>query len=321
MTLRQAQGTVRQAQGTDVVTLGEAMVSLRSAGPLAIRGTLTARVAGAESNVAIGLSRLGHTTRWVSRVGDDEYGRALLKELRGEGVDVSGVTVDPTRPTGLMVAAERTADVTSVAYYRAGSAASALGPDDAARLGQARILHVTGITTALSPSAAEAVRAGVGHASYDLVSLDVNHRTRLISADDLAALLRPLLPNVGLVIGSPEELRILADGGAVELAERGLEVVEKRGADGAAAWATVDGHTRMADVPAMAVTVVDTIGAGDAFMAGYLSGVLDGADLEQRLLRGTAVAAYCVSSRGDYEGLPTRAELDRLRLTPGTTLR
>lgn len=304
----------------DVVTFGETMVALRSAGPLTIRGTLTARVAGAESNVAIGLTRLGHAVRWVSRVGDDEYGRALLREVRGEGVDVSGVAVDPTRPTGLMVAAERTADVTSVAYYRAGSAASALGPDDVGRLGTARILHLTGITPALSPSAAEAVRAAVGHGSYDLVSLDVNHRTRLISAEDLAAILRPLLPAVGLVIGSPEELRILADGGAAELAAQGLEVVEKRGADGAAAWVTKDGATAI-EVPAVPVTVIDTIGAGDAFTAGYLSGILDGLDPHDRLLRATAVAACCVSTRGDYEGLPTRDELVRLPLSPGTAIR
>lgn len=306
---------------TDVVTIGESMVALRSAGPLTIRGTLTARVAGAESNVAIGLTRLGHAVRWVSRVGDDEYGRALLKEVRGEGVDVTGVCVDPTRPTGLMVAAERTADVTSMAYYRAGSAASALGPDDVSRLGPARILHVTGITPALSPSAAEAVRVAVGHGCYDLVSLDVNHRSRLISADDLAAILRPLLPTVGLVIGSPEELRILADDGAAELAALGLEVVEKRGADGAAVWITRDGRTETIEVPAVPVTVIDTIGAGDAFTAGYLSGILDGLAPQERLLRASAVAACCVSTRGDYEGLPTRSELERLPLSPGTAIR
>ncbi|MGV8848297.1 MAG: sugar kinase [Propionibacteriaceae bacterium] len=305
----------------DVVTFGETMVALRSAGPLTIRGTLTARIAGAESNVAIGLARLGHTTRWVSRVGDDEYGRALLKEVRAEGVDVSGVRVDPSRPTGLMVAAERTTDVTSVAYYRAGSAASALGPDDVSRLGHARILHVTGITPALSPSAAEAVRLAVGLGSYDLVSLDVNHRSRLISADDLAVILRSMLPAVGLVIGSPEELRILADGGATELAGRGLEVVEKRGADGAAAWVTTDGRTETLEVPAVPVTVVDTIGAGDAFTAGYLSGLLDGQSPHDRLLRASLVAAWCVSTRGDYEGLPTRSELERLPLSPGTAIR
>ena len=306
---------------TDVVTFGESMISLRSDGPLTIRGTLIARVAGAESNVAIGLARLGHEVRWVSRVGDDEYGRATLKEVRGEGVDVSGVTVDPTRPTGLMVAAARTADVTSVAYYRAGSAASALGPDDAGRLGAARILHVTGITPALSPSAAECVREGVRLTSYDLVSLDVNHRSRLISAEDLAALLRPLLSAVGLVIGSPEELRILADGGAAELAARGLEVVEKRGADGAAAWVTTEGKTHVYVVAAVPVTVVDTIGAGDAFTAGYLSGILDGLGPQDRLQRAATVAACCVSTRGDYEGLPTRTELERLPLSPGTAIR
>ena len=306
MTLREH---ALQGAEVDVVTFGETMVALRSTGPLTIRGTLTARVAGSESNVAIGLARLGHRVRWVSRVGDDAYGRALLSEVRGEGVDVSGVEVDPTRPTGLMIAAEPAADVATVAYYRAGSAASALGPADMARLGPARILHVTGITPALSSSAAEAVRAAVGTGSYALVSLDVNHRPRLISAADLAAILRPLLPSLSLVVGSPDELRILADGGAEELAARGLEVLEKRAADGAAAWVPHAGGATFLEAPAVPVTVVDTIGAGDAFTAGYLSGILDGLAPHDRLLRATEVAARCVSAHGDYEGLPTREEL------------
>ena len=303
----------------DVVTFGETMVSLRSAGPLSVPGTLTARLAGAESNVAIGLARLGHRTRWVSRVGDDEYGSVLVKALRGEGIDVTGVEVDPVRPTGLMVAAARTADTTSVSYYRAGSAASALGPHDAARLGPARILHISGITPALSPSAAEAVRTATHSGAYDIVSLDVNHRSRLWSREQAAATLRPLLPRVSVVVGSPHELLMLADGGIPELVAMGIDVVEKRGADGAALWLGATGE--VVEVPALKVTVVDVVGAGDAFTAGYLSGVLDGLSPVDRLMRGARVAAFCVSAAGDYEGLPTRAELERIPLTEGVTLR
>ncbi len=304
-----------------VVTVGETMVSLRSAGPLSVPGSLTARLAGAESTVAIGLARLGHRVRWVSRVGDDEYGSVLVRTLRGEGVDVSGVEVDPTRPTGLMIAAARTADITSVTYYRAGSAASALGADDVSRLGAADILHVTGITPALSGSAAEAVRVAVGSAAYSAVSLDVNYRSRLWSRQRAAEVLRPLLPHLSIVIGSPDELLLLADGGVPELVARGLEVIEKRGAQGAGLWPAGAPTTDAVEVPAVPVTVVDVVGAGDAFTAGYLSGLLDGLTPLDRLRRAVQVAAFCVSTAGDYEGLPTRAELDRLQLVEGTTLR
>jgi len=307
---------------TDLVTLGETMVSLRSEGPLTIPGALTARIAGAESNVCVGLARLGHAVRWVSRVGDDPYGRALVGALRAENVDVTGVVVDPSRPTGLMVAEQRTADLTTVSYYRAGSAASALGPEDVVRLGPARILHVTGITPALSPSAGVAVARAVEDTSYSLVSLDVNHRARLVDRDALAALLRPLLGHVSLVVGSHDELEIVADGGARELVARGIEVVETRGGDGAAAWVPrADGTAEVVEVPALPVTVVDTVGAGDAFTAGYLSATLDGLPTAQRLARATGVAAFCVSTRGDYAGLPTRAELAHLAVQRGTTLR
>lgn len=304
----------------DVVTFGETMVALRSAGPLTVPGTLTARLAGAESTVAIGLARLGHRVRWVSRVGDDAYGSVLVRTLRGEGVDMSGVEVDVTRPTGLMLASARTADITSVTYYRAGSAASALSPDDVTRLGPASILHVSGITPALSPSTAEAVRAAVGSGSYSVVSLDVNYRSRLWSRESAAEVLRPLLPHLSIVVGSPDELLLLAEGGVPELVARGLEVVEKRGAHGAALW-PAGWPEGAVEVPAVPVTVVDVVGAGDAFTAGYLSGILDGLAPLDRLRRAVRVAAFCVSTPGDYEGLPTRPELDRLQLVEGTTLR
>ncbi len=301
---------------TDVVTFGETMVSLRSDAPLTLPGPLTARMAGAESNVAIGLARLGHGVAWASRVGDDTYGRLMVSVVRGEGVDTH-VTIDPTRPTGLMVAAARTPDVTSVTYYRAGSAASAIAVDDVTGLvaSRPRVIHVTGITAALSASAREAVEHAVRHAGDALVSLDVNHRARLWPAEEAGAVLRPLLDHVDLVIGSPEELVLL--GGRTDLIARGIEVVEKRGSDGAAAFR---GDEQVV-MPALRVTAVDPVGAGDAFTAGYLSALLDGEDLRGRLDRGVVLGAFAVSAKGDYEGLPYRSELGLLGHSSGTTLR
>lgn len=141
-----------------VFTFGESMVALRGSGPLKLGGTMAVSVAGAESNVAIGLARLGHPVRWAGAVGTDEAGELVLRTLRAEGVDVSGAVRDEGAPTGLLLFEPRLPDVTRVHYYRAGSAGSRVSADDVARSFRAqgespRVLHLTGITPALSPQA------------------------------------------------------------------------------------------------------------------------------------------------------------------------
>src|SRR5665811_779055 len=167
----------------DVVTLGETMVSLRTGTPLRLGGTLSMTMAGGDSNVAIGLTRLGHAVRRGGRVGADEVGAYILRTLRAESVAVDTVVVDPERSTGLMLAERRVADVSRVSYYRAGSAGSALSAADAAAcLAEVpRILHLTDITPALSRSAAQAVVTALELARLAgaLVSVDVNYRSSL----------------------------------------------------------------------------------------------------------------------------------------------
>jgi 2-dehydro-3-deoxygluconokinase len=317
----------------EVVTFGETMAAMRGRGPLRLGGTLTLSVAGAETNVAIGLARLGHRVAWAGRVGDDELGALVLRTLRAENVDVSGAVTDRARPTGLILFERRTADVTRVQYYRSGSAGSGLEPADLLPLlapapapgdkqpgGKHKqgILHMTGITPALGPSAAKAARSGAERARQAgrLVSFDVNYRSRLWSVEDAGTALGPLAAAASIVFGSAQELALLAadpatapQAAADELLGLGVRaVVLKRGVHGATAY-TADGET---SVPARAVRAVDVIGAGDAFVAGYLSGVLDGLDTDGRLRRAAAVSAFAVSSAGDWEGLPTRTELSLL---------
>ena len=143
----------------DVVTLGETMVSLRTGTPLRLGGTLSMTMAGAESNVAIGLARLGHAVRCGGLVVTDEVGAYILRTLRAESVAVDTVVVDAERFTGLMLAERRVAHVSRVSYYRSGSAGSALSVADAAAClaDVPRILHLTGITPALSASGCGAV--------------------------------------------------------------------------------------------------------------------------------------------------------------------
>jgi sugar/nucleoside kinase (ribokinase family) len=305
---------------TDVLTFGETMAVLRAElpGPLRLAGSLRVGVAGAESTVAIGLARLGHAARWVGRVGDDEFGRLVLDRLRAERVDVAYVSTDDA-PTGLLVREQRTADLARVRYYRADSAGSRLSVDDLvpALADGARMLLLSGITPALSAAAAAATRAAVAHAvaSGWAVCLDVNYRATLWSRDAAADVLRPLASSATVVVGDADELSLV--GGVDELLRGGVrEVVVKAGALGASV-STVDGSW---SVPAVPVTAVDVVGAGDAFVAGYLSGWLDGLDPAQRLARGAVVAGFAVACVGDWEGLPTRAELE-LAGPPGTTLR
>ncbi len=321
--------TAGAGERPDVVTVGEAMVAFRADGPVVQGGTQTTRLAGSESNVAIGLARLGHRVEWAGRVGADAFGDLVLRELRAEGVGTTHAAADPERPTGLMFVTQRTADLSSVDYRRSGSAGSALGPADVAdALTTApRFLHLTGITPALSDSARESVTVLVdlAVAAGVRVSLDVNYRSRLWTREQARAVLAPLSDRAFVVIASEDELDLVSASPATEadlaasLLSRGVhQVAVKRGVRGASVY-TADARQ---DASALAVTAVDPMGAGDAFCAGYLSGLLDGLDPAGCLGRGTVGGAFVASSLGDWEGAPTRAELDLLHdHVPGESIR
>jgi 2-dehydro-3-deoxygluconokinase len=322
----------------DLLTFGESMVSLRSAGPLSAGGSLAMHVAGAESNVAVGVARLGHSVTWAGAVGADPHGEYILRQLRSEGIGTQ-CRVDQSRSTGVMFLEQRTADVTRAFYYRAGSAGSTVSRDDVdtALAAGPRVLHLTGITPALSQEARKAFEYAAERAATDglVVSLDVNYRSRLWTRDEARAVLGPIARHADILIASDDELDLVASAAASgagslgnddaetaladELLDRGVtEVVVKRGAHGAGV------HTAAGrfEAPAVAVTSVDTVGAGDAFTAGYLSALLDGEDVAGRLQRGTVMGAFAVSTAGDWEGLPSRDELELLAATQsGATVR
>ncbi|MBA8794793.1 2-dehydro-3-deoxygluconokinase [Friedmanniella endophytica] len=299
-----------------VVTAGETMMLVAPTGPGRLRhaGALSASAGGAESNVAIGLSRLGVCSRWLGAVGDDEPGQLVLHRIRAEGVDTGAVIVDPTRPTALYLR-EQVAGATRVYYYRRGSAGSALAPGclDPAVLDGAEVLHLSGITAALSESCAGFVDwlLDQAHQRGLLVSYDVNYRSRLWAPEAARAATEAVLDRVDLLLVGHEEARALwgwdDDTALDRLAERGpAETVLKRGARGCVAL--IDGVRH--EVDGFAVTEVDPIGAGDAFAAGYLAARLAGAEPADRLRTANAMGAFCVQSHGDYEGLPSRAELE-----------
>jgi 2-dehydro-3-deoxygluconokinase len=270
-------------------------------------------IGGAESNVAIGLSRLGVAAGWVSALGDDELGELVLHRVRAEGVDTSAVRRVPDRPTGIYLR-EEVAGALRVYYYRRGSAASTLAPGafDPAVLDGAAFLHLTGITGALSPESAEFLTwaARTARAAGVRVSYDVNYRSRLWEPAAARAASEALLPHVDVLLVGDEEARALwgwDDDTCLErLADAGPgEVVLKLGARGCAA-ALKEERLRAPGFPARQV---DPIGAGDAFAAGYLAATLWDLDPVDRLRTANAMGAFCVQSLGDYEGLPSRREL------------
>jgi 2-dehydro-3-deoxygluconokinase len=303
-----------------VVTVGETMALLKAdqPGPLAHSAALGLGIGGAESNVAIGLARLGTDVDWCGRVGDDSLGLLVQREIRAEGVRTH-VRVDPEAPTGLMIKERRTPETQKVAYYRAGSAGSRLAPEDvpAGLIEDAALLHVGGITAALSTQAQTTLLHAIGRAESAgvPVSFDVNHRATLWSVTEAGAFFRDVLAQVDLVFAGEDEAALIvgpqhnAEEAARELAALGpREVVIKRGADGA--LSLVDGDVHSA--PAVPVAVVDTVGAGDAFVAGYLAELVGGGSPAARLALGVTTAAFVCLTPGDWEGLPRRDELQLL---------
>ncbi|WP_081916147.1 sugar kinase [Saccharothrix sp. NRRL B-16314] len=284
-----------------VVCLGETMAVLVPAepGPVRAARTWTRAIGGAESNVAIHLARLGVRSRWVSAVGDDAFGGAVLDAVGGAGVDVTGVRVDPDRPTGLYVK-EADADGSPVRYYRRGSAASAMGPDTLDRLDLDGVVltHVSGITAALSDRCLDLLRAILARPRAVTVSFDLNWRPALWRDRD-PSVLRDLADAADVVLaGSDEAQTVWGTGDPAEL--RALlpgptTLVIKQGARGAT---VVEGGATTFQ-PGLRVDVVEPVGAGDAFAAGYLAAHLAGDPPGRRLRAGHLQAAAALLTRED----------------------
>ncbi len=308
----------------DVVCLGEMMVMLvaTEAGPLRSAETFRKHVAGSEANVAIGLARLGHRPGWISRLGADEFGLYIRNFLRGEGVDVSQVRLDPDHPTGIAFKEQRELGARRVIYYRRGSAASHLTPDDLdpAYFAGARYFHCSGINPALSASAGETMRRAIdlAHEAGALVSFDPNVRLRLWDADTFRRTVRAILPHCDLVLPGLDEAELLTGESEPLPAAEAIRqlgprlVLLKLGAEGSLALSD-EGVVR---APALRLErIVDPVGAGDGFAAGFLSGQLRGWPIAQSLRLGNVVGAAAMSVSGDVEGLPTWEEVQSLEST------
>jgi 2-dehydro-3-deoxygluconokinase len=330
----------------DVVALGESMVTFLPSRPgrLADVPSFERAIGGAESNVACMLAAAGHPARWVSRVGDDGFGDHLVRTIGAYGVDVTAVRRDPRRPTGVYfrTAGDRGTDAHEVAYYRAGSAASAMSPHNtdltAARAG--RVLHLSGITAALSAGCLDLLHELTApRPGRPLISFDVNHRPGLWRDGDGAGVLLELARRADVVFVGADEAHDawgLRGTGAIAAALPGpRHVIVKLGKGGAVAFDRTAGGAQDTDgtatlVRAPHVDVVAAVGAGDAFAAGYLSATLRGLPTPRRLRHGHLWAAAALTAPGDLATPPARGHADRLaalddaawgrlRLGPGWT--
>ena len=295
----------------DVITLGEALVifSPSDAGPLRFVNNFTKSIGGAEANVAIALSRLGFKTGWISRLGNDEFGRYVKYALQGEGIDLSQVTLDDNLPTGILFKEQYHNTNPTVYYYRKGAAVTAMDSSyiDPKYIQQAKILHLTGITPALSANCYEiAKQHGV------TVSFDPNLRLKLwdkelaketlLEMASYSDIILPGLDEAEFLLGTDQPTEIFARFHAM-----GCKIVVlKLGKDGC--LISQNGtQTRVNGYPVH--KLIDTVGAGDGFAAGFLAGILSNKSMQECGELANGVGAMATLVRGDSEGYPTMSQL------------
>ncbi|GFZ95749.1 2-keto-3-deoxygluconate kinase [Paenibacillus marchantiophytorum] len=308
---------VQAGNSPDIVTFGETMALLMPSGGkgLEYSSELHSLFGGAESNLAIGISRLGSKVGWFGRLGKDPFGRMIFKKLRGEGIDVSRAELTADAPTGLMMR-EVLMGKTSVYYYRKNSAASQTSVKhlDEAYIAGAKILHVTGITPALSESCKAAVFESVRLARKHgvKVSFDPNLRLKLWSIEEARPVLLELAQLSDIFLPGLDELKLLyqtEDWDVIVSKLRELSAISiVKGGENETYVVMPDAITA---VPYFkAEQVVDTVGAGDGFCAGFLVGLTKGFEYAEAVRIGNLVGSLIVQTEGDWEGAPTWEQVD-----------
>lgn len=303
----------------DVVTFGETMVLFNpeTEGPLRYVGTFTKSIGGAESNVAIALARLGHSVGWFSKLGNDEFGRYIKSTVMGEEVDVSRVRIDNERTTGILFKERFSTVNPNVYYYRKGSAASHLKFEeiDLDYIRSAKILHITGISLALSESVRNAVFETVKEARMAgmTISFDPNIRLKLWTKEEAREHILEMAKYTDILFPGDDEAQLLL--GTQELKEvaklfhkMGVKIVAlKLGKKGC----YISGNNEEGFISGYTVEhPVDTVGAGDGYAAGFLSGYLDKLSLKECAKRANAVGAMATLVKGDMEGFPYKDQVE-----------
>jgi|SRR5699024_9209888 len=305
----------------EVIAIGESLVSLtpKSAGFLRHATGLTPRVAGSETNVLIGLSRLGHSTGWISKLGNDEWGKMVLSKVKGEGIDTSQVLLDASHPTGIFFKEILHDSDVRISYYRENSAASTMSTKDLdeSYFENSKYLFITGITPALSENCKDTIFQAIDLAKAQNLTIvfDPNIRRKLWAEDIAKKTILDIAKKVDIVLpGINEGFFLFGTKDHTKIADHFLSlgvsmVVVKLGEKGA--YYCTDDESDL--VPAYQIKQeVDPVGAGDGFAAGLMSGLLDNLGYYESVKRACFVGALATTIEGDYEGLPDRDLLNEM---------
>ncbi len=305
----------------DLVTIGETMAAFipESGLPIQKAPGFHMRIAGAESNTAIGVARLGHFAGWISRLGDDSFGEYILETLQKEGVDTSRTVTDALHSTGIMFKQPNQENATQVYYYRDNSAATFLSASsiDYDYLTSAKVLHVTGITPILSQSCMECINKAIdiAHDNRILVSFDPNIRLKLWRDKDYRPLLTNLISRSNIVLLGLSEASVLYETDDIQQITdlifshpRVQYVAVKNGALGA--WVCTRDERHFVDpIPC---NCIEPVGAGDGFNAGFIHGILENRDIKTCGLYGGIAGALATETYGDTGGYPTLERLQQM---------
>ena len=325
------------AASADLICLGRAGVDLyaQQVGSRLEDATSFAKyIGGSSTNIAACASRMGLNTALITRVGDEHLGRFIVEQLQREGVDTSQIVVDPQRPTAMVVLGIKDRDTFPLVFVRENCADMALAVDDLDEkfIASAKALAITG-THFSTPGVYDTSLAALAMARAAGVKtvLDIDYRpvlwgltgrgdgeTRFIASDAVSQHLLGILPLFDLVVGTEEEIHIAGGSTDTVAALRAIrrvtaaEIVLKRGPYGASVFHgdIPDDLDQGVTVKGVEVEVLNVLGAGDAFISGYLRGWLAGEGAEQSLRYANACGALVVSRHGCTPAMPTREELD-----------
>lgn len=297
----------------DIITIGEAMITFNpaSTGPMKFVNAFHKKIGGAELNVAIGCARLGLKAGWISRLGNDEFGKYIQTFARGEGIDISQVRLVEGHPTSLNFKEIMENGNVRTFYYRDQSPTLTMTPDDLKEeyFQQAKILHLTGIYPAIHPKNIHIIERSITLAKkYGLkISFDPNIRLRMWNKVEAKETLSRILPHIDILLAGDEEMDIIIGESQPKkiikkVKELGISYIFiKQGEKGSVGYH----NGRYCEAPSVKVSkVADTVGAGDGFNAGVIYGILHDWTLQKTLEFSNTIGAMVVGVLGDNEGLP-----------------
>ncbi|WP_233190917.1 sugar kinase [Sporosarcina sp. P19] len=304
---------------TDVFTIGETMVIFQSQaiGNLEDLPQIYQKIGGAESNFATGLARLGHQVSYMSKLGNDPFGRRILKSIKSEGIDTTHLKMTESAQTGLLFKEQKFSDVMNVYYYRKDSAASHMQKEELPEdiFEGLKYLHVTGVTPALSSSCKELVFKAIELARKHEVKIifDPNIRFKLWEKEEAFEVLNAIAVRADYILAGIEEAAFLTNQTEVREICQTLQknaqqiIVIKRGKESTVLYE----HGHYKEIPVVNVAnIVDPVGAGDAFAAGFVHGLLLNCRHEESVRYGNSLGARVIQQYGDIDGLPTLEEFN-----------